>query len=92
MSDDIKYSGGLEIEANLSEIKFLDLFKLLAKRILWFFIKIIGVKILIIFSTSTWLLINGFINSWIWFMLAISIVSVRAFEAFIKSGKAIPFK
>jgi len=92
MSDNLKYSGGLKVEANLSEMKFVNLFKLFGKRILWFFIKIMGVKILIVFSTSTWLLMHGFINSWIWFMLSISILSIRAFEAFIKSGKAIPFK
>ena len=89
MSDNSKYNGGLKVQANLSEMSFLDLISLIGKRILWFFVKIIGVKILLIFPTSTWLLVNGFINQYLWFALALSIVSIRAFEAFIKSGKMI---
>lgn len=92
MDDKLKYSGGLKIEANLSEISFLDLTKLLGKRILWLLIKIWGVKILLIFPVTTALLWFGKINDFYWFIITISLLSVRAFEALVRSGKIFPLR
>ena len=92
MDDKLKYSGGLKVETNLNEMSFLDLFKLLGKRIIWFLVKVWGVKILLILPTATAMLWFDKISDFYWFIIIVSLLSVRAFEALVRSGKILPFK